>query len=389
MKAQPMRAQCNKNRSLATGLMGLLCLVVVASFVVACGREGAAPVEQTVEPGERSDSKSVPVRVAPVQRGERALLIESAGRIGLKVEVSLSFKTQGVVESVSIDEGQRVRRDQLLAQLDPEEIEARQTQARAALEKAERDLRRTEELYGDDAATLEQLQNARTALEVARSDRQIADFNVRYSEIRAPVSGWLLRRVVEPGELVSPGQAVLVLGSADSGWVMRLGLADRDVVRVSLGDSARIELDAFPGHELEARVSQIAENADPRTGTFEVELELVGEGLIGTGVTLKSGFVGRAVIQPSRIREATAVPIEALIRADGREGLVYGVDAMDDRGWRPVPITIAGLVGSEVLVAKGLEGIDHVIVEGTQRLSIDARIEVLPPASAQSGGAGR
>ena len=168
-------------------LMMFPTLLVLSATWIGCGVGST----ETLQVGDHPQPV-IAVRLADVERGERSHAIESGGRLALKAEVSLSFKTGGVVESVSTDEGRRVRRGQLLAQLDLSEIEARSTQARAALGKAERDLARAQDLYDDGAATLEQVQNVRTALEVARSDLDIAEFNVYYSVIRAPASGWVL-----------------------------------------------------------------------------------------------------------------------------------------------------------------------------------------------------
>ena len=345
----------------------VLLMLLLAPFAAGCSAESNAAVSDPA-----SDSL-VRVRVAEVERGQRTLTIDSAGRIASKAELSLSFKTSGIVQSITVDEGSRVSRGELLARLDLAEIEAQASQARAALEKAQRDLRRAEGLYTDEAVTLEQVENARTAVELAVSDLEIAEFNLRYSEIRSPANGWILRRVAEPGELVQAGQPVLVLGSADSGWVMRLGLPDRDVVRLRRGDRARVNIDALPGEVFDARVAQIGETATPGTGTYEVELEVQE-----ADPRLKSGFVARASIEASETSTSTAIPIEALVRADGVEGLVYALDD-SPRGWRPVPITIARIEGGTVVVASGLEGVEAVVTDGAQRLNRTSTIEVVEP----------
>ena len=356
-----------------------LALVALTLTAAACQRSDAPDQPQGYASSDAASSEAVGalqhvvnVRAANVRRGSSPVPVTSAGRIASRTEHTLSFKTGGIIESITVDEGSRVRRGQLLARLDLGELDAQRAQASAALDKAQRDLNRAEELFADEAVTREQLDNARTALDVATSGLEIADFNLRYSEIRAPASGWILRRTAEPGELVGSGQQVLHLGSADSGWVLRLGLPDRDVVRLERGDLATISIDALPGETFDGTVLQIAENAGSNSGTFEVEIALDN-----SDSRLKSGFMARASITPSIEVDATTIPPTALVRADGLEGLVYAVDLESEKGWRPVPVTVARLEADSVAIASGLEDIERVIVDGIEQLTSDSHIEVI------------
>ena len=128
--------------------------------------------------------------------------------------------------------GDIVRKGQLLAELKRAEVDATVAQAAEGVEKARRDLERARQLRIDEVATEEQVQDLTTAYNVARSNVDAARFNARFARIEAPADGIVFERMVEDGELVQPGQPVIVLGSTASGWVVRVGLADRDVVRV-------------------------------------------------------------------------------------------------------------------------------------------------------------
>lgn len=318
--------------------------------------------------------EALPVSIAQVQRVERVATISATGVVAAKSEVPLSFKTGGVVEMLAVEEGQRVAAGQLLAQLDLSEIDAQVRKATAAAEQARRDLERARGLLADRAATREQVERAETALGVAASDVEVVEFNRRWSELHAPSGGWVVARHVEEGEHVAPGRPILTVAAAGSGWVLRLGLADREVVRLRLGDSAEIRVDALGGRTLPGRVAQIAEAADPRTGTFEVEV--VVQPPNDGRVALKSGFVARAVLTPRDGDEQTLVPIEALARADGREGLLYAVDPATAE-WRPVAVRIAEILERELAIEGGLDGVDWVIADGARRIQRGQAIEIV------------
>src|SRR6266545_3415151 len=188
--------------------------------------------------------------------------------------IALGFKIGGVIARVLVDPGTSVTAGDTLAALDLSEIDAAVARAQSAAENSDRDLARAKRLYSDSVVTLAQLQDAETGATAAQSDLETARFNRRYALIVAPASGVILRRDKEPGELVAPGAPVLVLGSSARGAVLRAGLADRDVVRVRLGDSAIVRFDALPDRQIAARVSEIAAAADPMTGTYRVEVRL-------------------------------------------------------------------------------------------------------------------
>src|SRR5919108_2826806 len=135
--------------------------------------------------GQEVDAVAVPiaVRSAPVTNAMVARPIVAAGTVAPKDEISLSFKIGGVIERIAVDPGDVVRAGQVLAPLDLREIDAGLTKARSAAEKAERDLARARRLYADSVVTLAQLQDAETAAELARADRDAAAFNRRYAVI--------------------------------------------------------------------------------------------------------------------------------------------------------------------------------------------------------------
>jgi RND family efflux transporter MFP subunit len=323
------------------------------------------------ETNQTNTKKPIPVRITPVVERLLSIPIHTSGVLAPAAEAKLSFKIGGVVESVAVDEGASVQKSELLAGLKLDEIQAQVNQARSAFEKAERDLRRARRLLADSVATVEQVQNAETALTVARSNLEIAEFNLSHSEIVAPTAGKILRRFVEPNELVAPGVPVFLFGSTTADWIVRVGVTDRDIVRIALGDTARVAFDAHPGEVFGGRVSEIAETADPLNGTYEVELVVQQDHR-----RLVSGFVAAVDIYPGKKERYFVVPIEALVEANGAEGIVYA-PADDGKQVLRVPIIIAHVFEDQIAVATGLERASNVITSGTLYLSDDSLIRIV------------
>lgn len=332
----------------------LILTTLAASFAVAACR-GASGEAAHPAPA------AALVRVAPVHEETIAPPVTATGTLSPKEEIPLSFKIGGIVSQVAVDPGAVVRAGQTLAALDLSEIDAAVTRARSATEKADRDQARAQRLYQDSVFTLSQLQDATTGVQVAHADLETALFNRRYATITAPADGVILQRLAEPGELVSAGRPVLVLGSRARGSVVRVGLADRDAVRIRKGDRATVRFDALPEQEFHGRVSEIAAAADPMTGTYAVEIALP------EAARWPSGLVGRVEIQPSAGRRATMIPMAALLEADGDEATVYVLPPNGANVERR-RVTIAFITGDRVAIVRGLEGARGVVTDGAAYL---------------------
>lgn len=334
---------------------------LIAVWVLAAGCAGAS--------GEESSSSvaAVPVRLAIVEAAEYAEPVEATGTLTTRDEVQLSFKVGGVAAAVYAQEGMSVRKGQVLATLDLREINSSLAKARTALQKAERDLVRVRNLHRDSVATLENLQDATSAVEIARADYNAVAFNQRYATIVAPSDGVVLRKLSDGGELVAAGQPVVLFGSASSGSVLRAGVADRDAVRLRLGDRATVTFSAYPDRVFDGVVSEMPAAANPMTGTYAIEIKL------SHPPQITSGLVGAAKIEPSQRGSVSMIPIEAITEADGSRGYVY---VLNGDVARRIPVTIGSIGDGRVAITGGLEDVAQVVSAGAAFLSDGSKVKV-------------
>lgn len=351
-------------------MRGLRRIALTALVTIAAPLSTSACRAGSAQDGPPPGREPRAVRAVAVDQAVVRRPIRATGTFGPKDEIALSFKIGGVVERVTVDDGARVRRGALLAALDLREIDAALAKARSAMDKAERDLARARRLHADSVMTLSALQDAETVAELARADLETAEFNRRYAEVVAPADGVVLRRSAEPGETVAPGAPVVVLGSRTRGAVLRVGLADRDVVRVRTGDSAVARFDAAPGRAFSGTVTEIAASATPGTGTYAVEVALAG------AEALPAGLIGRVDLVPRVGVPTSLVPVEALLEADGERAVVF---ALSDDGARAErrQVTVSFLDGDRVAVAGGLEGVSSVVTDGAAWLADGDAVRVI------------
>jgi RND family efflux transporter MFP subunit len=341
----------------------LVTLILAAIVAAACARGEAG--------SSTGEIAAVPVRVAEVVTDTVTVPIVATGTLGADEELTLGFKVGGVVARVGASPGDRVREGQTLAILETPEIDAAVSRADAAAEKAARDAARAKRLYEGGVISLRQMQDAETAERVARADLTSAAFNRRFSSIVAPSAGVVLERRKEPGELAAPGEPVLVLASGKRGYVLRVGLPDRDAVRVRRGAAARIRFDAYPGESFDGRVSEIGGAAQERTGTYTIEITLP------SNPRLVTGLIGTAEIDAASGGRHPRVPVEALLEADGDRAIVFLL-APDGRTVERRHVRLTQVVGDRVAIVDGLDDAGTVVTDGAAYLRDGAQVEVVP-----------
>lgn len=251
------------------------------------------------------------------------------------------------------------------------EISSQVDQAYLAYEKAERDLRRIKNLFKDTVATLEQLQDATSAFEIALENKKIAEFNKQYSKITAPSDGRIISRLAEEHELISPGMPVIIFSEGGrEEWVVKAGLSDRDIVKIKIGDKSEAVFDAYPEKVFKANVSKISEMADPLSGTFTVEVKVDAQ-----NERLINGLVAKIIIHPLDKQSVSMVPTEAITQADGDNAFVYVVEKSDTTA-KKLPVKIGYVENDFVAIVEGLDGSCDVITEGASYVKEGSKVTI-------------
>jgi RND family efflux transporter MFP subunit len=331
------------------------------------------------EPTSTQAEDRIPVRTLSLMTDTMSQTFNISGQFTTDDETLLSFKTGGVIQKLYVEEGDPVRKGQLLATLNLTEVNAAVAQAKLGLQKAERDYERANRLYLDSVATLEQMQNAKTALELARQQYASVGFNQQYSEIRATQSGYVLKKFANEGQITGPGNPVfLINGASDAKWRLKVGVSDRQWAAMQLGDPALVSTELAPGKEFAAKVLKKSEGLDPQTGTFQLllELENLPRGLIA------SGLFGKAKLYPRGSQTGWAIPFDALLDGDAQEAYVFITN--DGKTAQKQRVEVGRVDKEAVWIESGLENARALIISGSAYLNHGSPIKVLnEPATSQ------
>ena len=337
-------------------------LTLLSSLAVSCGEKTVAE--------QKKDTDKIPVQLLALN-GQIATtnVINVSGQFTTDDEVMLSFKTGGIIQSLLVKEGDAVKQGQLLATLNPVEIDAQVQQAQLSYDKSVRDHQRIQNLYKDSVATLEQLQNTQTAVDIAQQQLKSAQFNRSHSQIRAQANGFVLRKLASEGQMVQPGTAVFETNGAKSGnWMLRVAVSNKEWAAIKLQDKATVEVESIPGKVFNGVISRKSEGISAASGSFMADIKLTGE----KPAAIAFGMFGKAKITPVTAAATTDngpwnIPYDALLEGDGNKGFVFVTT--DNKTAHKVTVTIAGMEKDRVIISEGLQNAGSLIISGSAYLT--------------------
>ena len=373
-------------------LQNRLWIAAIASFltviVAACKQEKTAT------------SIPLPVRAAVVQLISQEASTKYSANIVPYAQVDLSFKSNGYVAHLhqvknpsggtrNVDQGDWIPKGTALAVVSQQDYIDKVQQAQAQLarsqaeqEKAKLSFERVSALYSTQSATKPDYDSAKAQLDsttasVSGAQAQISEAKVAldYCSLRAPFSGWLVKRSVDLGSLVGPATNGFTLADTSSVKAV-FGVPDILITRVKPGQHLIVATDAL-SHSVEGRISAISPTADPKSRVFSVEVTIPN-----TRNELKSGMIASLSLDGPNLRQpALAVPLAAVIRDPARANgfavmLVEGTD--DIVSARLQPVELGDAFGNMIATKGGLSPGERVITTGVTLIKSGDKVRIIP-----------
>lgn len=343
--------------------------VVAAALAVTVGcSAGGASSNAGNGGGPGAARPPVAVGVTPVARRTLARSVTLTAPVEPIRRIGVNSQMTGTVLRVHVQEGDRLRAGDLMAELDTREVVAQAERARATLANAEAAFRRAEEMHQRQIITEAEYEQAKATYGTARSDVTLWDTRLGFGHIRAPAPGVVTAKLIEAGSAVTPNQRVFELAD-ESLLVTRVQVSELDVVHLNGGEHVSVVLDAYPGSPVPGRIRRIFPGADPQSRLVPVEIAL---GAPSAGVVVRPGFLARVRLDLDAIEGALAVPNSALgAAADG--AFVFTVEA-DTIVRRPVRTGLGA--DGWVQIVSGLAEGERVVTSGHTNLRSGVRVRV-------------
>jgi HlyD family secretion protein len=368
----------------------------------------------------RGGTKIDPSKLAKVEKGDLAKSVVATGKVTPITKVEVKSKASGIVKKLMVDYGDRVKKGQLLAQLDKIEIEAQVEQSKAALEAAQANLKSSQadferakvDAEGPDVPLLKRayeravnmakdgvvstsaLEDAQKNYEMALNKQNVSKAQVTvlkakiaqsqanvaqdqanlkqleeqlsYTDIISPIDGIVLSRDVQMGDAVS---SILVLGSSAT-LVMTLGdtsevyvkgkVDESDIGKVYLGQRARIKVESFKDKTFDGKVTKISPMGVEKDNvtTFEVRVSIQNP-----GGELKAEMTANAEIILDEHKNVLQIPEGAILYDKDKKASVEIPDPKGKEGKNKVAVNIGISNGAKTEVLSGLKEGDQVVLQ--------------------------
>ncbi len=349
------------------------------------GDIGAAAGTAAV-PGSGAAGEPVAVEVGRAEKTTLADDAQAVGSLRSRQGVTLRPEVSGRVAALGFHDGQRVKRGQLMVQLDDTLQRAQLQQAQAQATIARTNLQRNRDLVGQGFVSQSAVDQSAAALDVAEAQVALAQAQLARMRIVAPFDGVAGIRSVNLGDYVKDG-ADLVNVEDLSQMLVDFRLPERFIARVRTGQAVEVTLDALPGQRFAGRIDALDAVIDASGRSL-----LVRARLDNPGGVLKSGLFARTRIVFAQRDDALVVPEEALLPQGGRQYLFKVVDGPDGKLAKRIEARIGMRVPGKVEVLDGLAPGDVVVTAGQARLGPGAAapvkiISLGGPAPASAPGA--
>ena len=316
-----------------------------------------------------------PVLVAHPQAAAGASALAYPGEVRAREEAALSFRVGGKLVRRLVDVGDRVSAGQLLAELDPGDLQLQARAAQAQLAAAEAELARAaadkaryaqlaaQQLVSRSALQAQEAMHAAAAgqAKAARASYDVARNQAAYAQLRAPGDGVIAIRQAEAGQVVAPGQMVFGL-AADGAREVAIALPEARIDEFSVGQRASVELWSAQGRPLPARIREISPAADPQTRTYAARVALEAGADAGLGQSARVYF--QLSGQRSAGKAALTVPLAAVQRGDKGDGAGVWVVDPATRKLHLAPVVLGPYGEDRVPVIDGLGPDDWIVVAG-------------------------
>jgi membrane fusion protein, multidrug efflux system len=344
------------------GLTAFACVLLLS----ACkqGAEGAS------EGSKDEESPPVPVETTAPVRGDIYATYSGTAPIEALAEADVIAKVDGEVRELRVEEGDMVKKDQVMAILDGDRLRLELSETEARLRKMQRDYQRNKELQGKNLISEGDFEKIRYEMEALEASYNLARLELDYTQIRAPIDGVVSERYLKLGNTIEAGDPVFRVTGFDP-LVAYMFVPEREFRQIAANQPVQINIDALPGAPIIAKVTRISPVVDPDTGTFKITIELRG-----AEHRIKPGMFARMSIVYDKHENALQVPRSAIVDT-ANDAYVFVVE--DDIAIRKSIET--GFSGDGMVeVTSGLTDGERVITVGQVGLKNEAKVLVINEA---------
>jgi len=344
---------------------------IISYVVIALAAVGLAwaVITRINAPAAGTESKKTnrpPVRIAVAEHEDLTYRLDFSGDVNPARQANVFSKVTGNIERLYADMGQTVHEGAMLALIDTAALGATLQQTRTSYVNARVQYNRTKDLAAKGLAAQQDLDNAETAMNVAKANYELAQTQLDYAKVRAPFSGVITKRYLDQGAVVSTSTVQASAGSQSNSTLFTImdlssvkvliNVLDKDIAALSGVHKAIVTIDGIPGRTFDGYVTRTSDAVSTTTRTMTAEVTIQNR-----DGAIKPGMFARVSLVLGEHPNALTVPSEAVM-SDTTGHFVYVVSADSVAHRTGVQTGIEEKARTEIL--SGLDQNEWVIVSG-------------------------
>ena len=336
--------------------------LLLVGVLSACGNE-EAPKEE--------EKYAVPVETATVTQGTVSSFYSTTATLEAPLEANVVTRIAGIIETIKVEEGDRVSKGQLLAVIDAKRQIYDLDRSNAEVKIIEQELNRLKKMGNKEFVSADSMAKLEYNLQAATAKRDLAELQVEESQIRSPIDGVIAKRHVKAGNMAKEFDQLFYIVNQDELHGI-VHLPEQQLHSLRLGQDAEVYNTSQNSTPTFAKVLRISPVVDAQSGTFKVTLSVPNK-----DAHLKAGMFTRVELKYDTHENVITVPYNALINQDDKLAL-YVIDGTNANRRE---VKLGYREGDTVEVLEGISPGEQVVIRGHQNLKDQSLVEVITPLS--------
>ena len=341
----------------------VLVLLATSSLLAGCD------VEATSTAQEKELMIAVPVEAAVMRVGDISSKYTTTAVLEAKEEAFVVARASGIIEHIYVEEGDYVKKGQVLAQLEPERYRLNLARAKADLIGIQKELAKINKVYNQKLVSDDTYDKISAQYASSQATLSLAELDLKEATILAPISGYIAARNAKVGNLTESFQRAQMFHIVEQNELHGVVyLPEKELTRVHKGQAAILTLSALNEDQVNGFVERISPVIDAATGTFKVTLRVPND-----AHRLKAGMFAHVSLNYDTHQLATLMPRKAMLSIDDNISVFVVRDGLAHKQH----IRVGYQEGDYVEVLSGLTGKEYVVITGHQNLKDSAPVEIV------------
>lgn len=308
-----------------------------------------------------ASSAAIPVITQTASNMDSTSPLSLSGNVEGNTTVRLGFMVAGKINFIAGQEGQKISKGQLLSSLDPASYQVAKAQADIQVNQVKDEYDRIKLMYERNSVSQSDFNKVSFSLQQARQQQKLHAKNLADTRLYSPITGVLLKKMAETGEIVGVGNPLFVVSDISRVKVNAF-IPETELNHVKLSEQAKVYISSLD-KTFTGKVTEIGSAADATSRAFTIKVDLNNPDL-----QIRPGMIAEVLFEKRSINQMLTLPAEAILHDTDNQTYVFVVDSSQKKAYKR-NVTVGQLTNNQIEVTSGIRKGELIVTGGQQKLS--------------------